>query len=267
MGVVIPFEELDTLKNQKATTSCVEEELDVEFETEQRSSFCRTLFTVIMILVVGWFFGTVLIAFFGIAYDPTPVSVFVEVADVKIGQEQVVVEMIPEELQVIVVNMTAGAEIPEDVTAAFFSCMHAVSPNVVGCVSQYYIPSFDECLALSTEDVSGSDLSSPRAMATCGAATISRGEFSLCSVEEPVYLSIWNLEDKHRAVELTFSYDACQECNEIEGNCVLAGYFWESIFLMYTLALFVCCCCVGCVCGCASSSDSQEEEEEELENF
>lgn len=41
--------------------------------------------------------------------------------------------------------MTAGAEIPEEITTAFFSCMHAVAPNVVGCVSQYYVPSFDEC--------------------------------------------------------------------------------------------------------------------------
>ena len=54
-------------------------------------------------------------------------------------------EMIPEELQVLVVNMTAGAEIPSDVTPAFFGCMHALSEEVVGCVSQFVIPSFEEC--------------------------------------------------------------------------------------------------------------------------
>lgn len=61
-------------------------------------------------------------------------------------------------------------------------------------------------VALSSEDATGFDLTQPRAMASCGAATISKGEFSLCDVNAPVFLSVWNLEDKHRAVELSFSY-------------------------------------------------------------
>ena len=65
------------------------------------------------------------------------------------GQDEVVVaELIPNELQVIVVNMTEGAEIPEGVTAAFFSCIHAVSPHVIGCVSQFVVPTFEECMFL-----------------------------------------------------------------------------------------------------------------------
>jgi hypothetical protein len=217
---------------------------------------------------MGWFLGTVFIAFFGIAYSSDPVSVFVDGTHVKFGQEQVIVaEMIPEELQVFVVNMTAGAEIPDDVSTSFYSCMHALSPNVVGCVSQFYVPSFEECFALSSEDALGSDLSAPRAMSTCGAATISRGEFTPCDIERPIFLSIWNLEDKHRTIELAFSYNECQECAEVDGNCYLAGYYWESIFLMYTLALFVCCCCVGCVCGCATSSSNDDEELEEDMDF
>lgn len=61
-------------------------------------------------------------------------------------------------------------------------------------------------LAISSQDATGFDLSEPRAMASCGTATISRGEFALCDASEPVFLSVWNLEDKHRAIELTFSY-------------------------------------------------------------
>ena len=61
-------------------------------------------------------------------------------------------------------------------------------------------------VALSAQENEGNDLSQPRAISTCGAATISRGEFSLCSLAHPVYLSVWNLEDTHRTVELSFGY-------------------------------------------------------------
>uniref|UniRef100_A0A6U1SVJ2 Uncharacterized protein n=1 Tax=Vannella robusta TaxID=1487602 RepID=A0A6U1SVJ2_9EUKA len=259
----IPFDELE---NVKKNNSCIneDEELAMVIEDERKApGFCRTLFVVLMVLVMGWFLGTVLITFLGVAYQADPVSVYVDQIDLKFGTKQIVAaEMVPEELQVFVVNMTAGAEIPETVTTSFYSCMHAFSPSVVGCVSQFYVPSFEECVALSAQENEGNDLSQPRAISTCGAATISRGEFSLCSLAHPVYLSVWNLEDTHRTVELSFGYDECEACYEVEGNCYIAGYYWESIFLMYTLALFVCCCCVGCVCGCAGSSNTDDDDDD-----
>mmetsp|Transcript_18412 Transcript_18412/g.28507 ORF Transcript_18412/g.28507 Transcript_18412/m.28507 type:complete len:272 (+) Transcript_18412:105-920(+) len=264
--IAIPFEELETVKKHNNSLINEDEELAmVEEEMQQRSAgFCRTLFVVMMVLIMGWFLGTVVISCFGIAYSQ-PVSVFVEGSSVKLGEQQVVVaEMVPEELQVFVVNMTAGAVIPDDLGVSFYSCLHAVSPNIVGCVSQYYVPSFQECVELSASEPTGNDLSQPRAMSTCGLATISKGEFSVCDLAQPVFLSVWNLEDKHRTIEVTYSYDECQACNEVEGNCYLAGYYWESIFLMYTFALFVCCCCVGCVCGCASTSTKDESNDEDL---
>jgi len=121
-------------------------------------------------------------------------------------------------------------------------------------------------LALSTEEATGNDLSEPRAVSTCGVTSLANGEFSLCSLSSPVFISVWNLEDKHRTIELTYGYDECIECNEIEGNCNIAGYYWESIFLMYSVALFACCCCIGCVCGCAATPNEEEENEEEMEN-
>ena len=62
------------------------------------------------------------------------------------GEEQVILmEMVPQELQVLVVNMTEGAEIPNEITPAFYGCMHALSSEVVGCISQFVVPTFDEC--------------------------------------------------------------------------------------------------------------------------
>jgi len=97
-------------------------------------------------------------------------------------------------------------------------------------------------------------------MPTCGLSNIENGEFALCSDDHPVIISIWNLEDKFRTVELTYSFDACEACNEIEGTCYY-GYYYQALFWTYSIALLVCCCCVGCVCGCATTPDDEEEED------
>ena len=230
-------------------------------EPSPRIRFCRAIFAVALFLMLGWFVGSVALSALSLAFDSNPpLSVMVEGTHVKLGHEQVIVaEMIPDELQVFVVNMTEGAEIPEDMTVAFYSCLRTISPNIVGCVSQYTVPTFEECLALSTEETEAFDLSQPRAMATCGVATLSKGEFSLCSLQEPVFLSVWNLEDKQRTVEMTFSYNECQNCADIEGVCPDFAMYWECVIFFYMIMFFACCCCVGCVCGCASNNKQEYE--------
>jgi len=256
-----------------------EEEHYYYIEPSPRMRICRAIFAVALFLMLGWFVGSVALSALSLAFDSNPpLSVMVEGTHVKLGHEQVIVaEMIPDELQVFVVNMTEGAEIPEDMTVAFYSCLRTISPNIVGCVSQYTVPTFEECLALSTEETEAFDLSQPRAMATCGVATLSKGEFSLCSIEEPVFLSVWNLEDKQRTVEMTFSYsefsrlifssqkltlalDECQNCAEIEGVCPDFAMYWECVLFFYMIMFFACCCCVGCVCGCTSGNKQEYEE-------
>merc|ERR1712032_949549 len=78
---------------------------------------------------LGWFVGSVALSALSLAFDSNPpLSVMVEGTHVKLGHEQAIVaEMIPDELQVFVVNMTEGAEIPEDMTVAFYSCLRPLS--------------------------------------------------------------------------------------------------------------------------------------------
>eukprot|EP01023_Acetabularia_acetabulum_P063831 TRINITY_DN8095_c0_g2_i1.p1 TRINITY_DN8095_c0_g2~~TRINITY_DN8095_c0_g2_i1.p1 ORF type:complete len:351 (+),score=41.92 TRINITY_DN8095_c0_g2_i1:24-1055(+) len=267
--VAIPTEEFDSVKKQP-TNSCIidDEDEHEELEYQSQSSFCcRVLLYLGLFLILGWFIGTLLVAGFGLFYQPEAISLYVDASQVKFGDEQVViVEMIPEELQILVVNMTDSDGLPSDINPAFFGCMHALSNEVVGCVSQFVIPSFDECVALSSKETIDYDLTEPRAMETCGLATIQNGEFTLCSSADPVFISVWNLEDKYRTVELTYSFDSCQECNEIEGTCHYSSYYYTSLFLTYAIALLVCCCCVGCVCGCATTpSDHDDDDDEDME--
>jgi len=263
----VPICEIDDVKKHSSSNSCIEEDDEVinDFDDlPKKSSFCRGVFVFIMIILIGWLVGSSLIAICGIAYDGNDVTVLIEATQVKFGDEQVIIsEIMAEEIQVFVVNMTDGAEIPDSISPSFYSCMHTLSPEVVGCVSQFYVPTFDECLALSKEESLTNDLSEPRSISTCGLVSLSNGEYTLCSNSHPVYISIWNLEEKSRTIELTYSYDECQLCNEVEGNCNVAEYYWQSVFLMYSIALFACCCCIGCVCGCAASPSEEEEEEYE----
>lgn len=133
---------------------------------------------------------------------------FQEEFQVDYKNEQIIIsELVPNEVQVFVVNLTRTENIPLD--AAFYSCLHTPASQVIGCVSQYVVPDFDECLDLingSEEDLSLRTLDSPRALPGCGLLTLGRGEFTPCSLDEPIFISVWNLADRKHTAEATFSY-------------------------------------------------------------
>lgn len=80
-AVAVPVDEVHVSKEQDIDNSCVTQQ-DAELyyvdpSTQPRSTFFKTLFVVMMVLVMGWLLGTLFIALFGFAYNSTPVSVFV----------------------------------------------------------------------------------------------------------------------------------------------------------------------------------------------
>jgi hypothetical protein len=56
------------------------------------------------------------------------------------------------------------------------------------------------------EQSSERTLDAPRAIPICGAVSLEKGEFALCDNELPVFVSVWNLEDKARTAELSFAF-------------------------------------------------------------
>lgn len=80
-AVAVPVDEVLVSKTQEQDNSCVTPE-DTELflagvNPQPRRGFCRTLFVVLMVLVTSWLVGSLFIALFGMAYNTTPVSVFV----------------------------------------------------------------------------------------------------------------------------------------------------------------------------------------------
>jgi len=196
-------------------------------------------------------------------FTPTnsDVTVIIEEATIRYGVEQVVIsELQPMEIELFVVNISMADASVHDSTA-FFTCLHT-APNVVGCVSQTEVPSFDECYNLAMEQSEERTLDAPRAIPICGAVSISKGEFALCDNELPVFMSIWNLDDHARTAELSFAFDDCTEC--LETSCSF-GYWPGSFIIFLVVNVAALCCCIGgaVACSAGTTTDSDEESDEE----
>ena len=259
MPTLEPFPEYDDLKKTKPVEP-KEEEYDMVIVERKPTSFKRICVTILL----SWLMLSLVIGTLAIVYQPAQGPlVVIEEFNVDYKNEQVIVsELVPNEVQVFVVNLTRTENIPLD--AAFYSCIHTPAAPVIGCVSQYVVPDFDECLDLTNgneEDLAIRTLDSPRAIPVCGLLTLGRGEFTPCSLDEPVFISIWNLADRKHTAEATFSFDDCANCQEIDGTCGDYSTFWISIFTIYLVSLFAMSACIGVCCGALHAERGMKQEE------
>jgi len=258
-----PVQEYEDVKkssvNIQQAVHEVEEELHEEVEKFPSPCTATARACCVSALLVWFFVASTITLVLIFAPTNSDVTVIIEEATIKYGVEQVVIsELQPLEIELFVLNISKADAGAHDSTA-FFSCLHT-NPNVVGCISQTEIPSFDECYNLALEDSSIRTLDAPRAIPVCGAVSLEKGEFSLCSNELPVFLSLWNFDEKPRTAELSFSFDDCVTCEETTCSW---GYWPGSLIIFLIVNVAALCCCIGCALACSASSKSEDTDDED----